>query len=122
MTDWSWLDPEEDKILDTFKDIQFIRCYTHQGERFCSLYTEEGLNKINRQQIYSGEIDVIDISTQWGSNTHSDVEANMIYRTGEKPELGILSNFDIYTEGKLECKLVENRNTRDNILYCQDEE
>jgi len=121
MPDWSWLDQEEDKVLNTFNGIQFIRCYAHTGERFCSLYTVEGFKRIIKKPVYYGKIDTLDITTQWGSNSYSDIELDAI-RKKEGVELTVLDTYDFSAEGRLECKLTENRRTGNIILYCQDEE
>ena len=121
MPDWSWLDPNEEEILNTLNGIQFIKCYSYDGEQFCNLYTKEGFKKIIKKPIYSGKIDVLNIETRWGSSTYTEMGLDAIPRKG-KVKLTVIDTYDFSAEGTLECKLVRNKRTGDIILYCQDEE
>ena len=121
MPDWSWLDPDEDEILNTFNRIKYIRCYSYDGERFCSLYTKEGFERLIRRPTYSGEISVLDIETQRGTSTYTKIGLDAVPKEGGV-KLTVIDTYDFSAEGTLECKLVRNKNTGDIILYCQDEE
>jgi len=121
MVDWSWLEEDEDtEILQSFEDIQYIRCYGSHGDRRCHLYTKKGFERLIKKPVYHGEIDRLDITVNDGANIRLYYETD----TTRKDDIIILHPIEVYTldaEKKLSCKLVRDKNTNQKILYCQSE-